>query len=70
VKVRARNINFFSSESEDHERLDLVVHRLNLPRSEVCRRALRIGLQKLEKLTLPGSTYSREKVKDESSVTG
>jgi hypothetical protein len=65
---RHKNINFFG-EPQDHAELDHVVQKLNLTRSEVCRRALRIGLQRLEKLTLPGSMHQREKVKDESNIT-
>jgi hypothetical protein len=67
MNARHKNINFFG-EPQDHEDLDHVVQKLNLTRSEVCRRALRIGLQRLEKLTLPGSVHASEKAKVEQNV--
>jgi hypothetical protein len=57
---RHKNINFYG-EPQDHADLDHVVQKLNLTRSEVCRRALRIGLRRLEKLSLPGSMEPPEK---------
>ena len=47
------NINFFARR-EDRERLERLSRKLSLSKSEVARRSLRLGLDKLEKITLPG----------------
>lgn len=53
------NINF-NAEPQDHLRLEAARLRLSLTRSEVARRALRLGLTKLERFNLPGSPEQRE----------
>jgi hypothetical protein len=52
-----KNISFYDIE-QDHLWLDAVRDQLSLSRSEVARRALRLGLAQLEKLTLPGSVQT------------
>jgi len=42
------------TEPSDVERLRQVAEKLSLPRNEVTRRALRIGLKVLEKVEIPG----------------
>jgi hypothetical protein len=52
----------FKVQREDRERLDSISERLSLPRSEVARRALRLGLAKFEKLSIPGSITGATRV--------
>jgi hypothetical protein len=54
TEKQARNINFVA-EPEDHELLRRVRERLHLTASEVARRALRLGLKRLERANLPGN---------------
>jgi hypothetical protein len=65
IKARNRNLNF-NAQPDDHDRLDTTCKRLSLTRSEVARRALRIGLAKLEKLTLPGSVHTESQTSSQS----
>lgn len=57
-KGSSRNINFVVAEA-DREKLEAVCARLALSKSEVCRRALRLGLARFEKVTIPGSAEAR-----------
>ena len=56
---RKKGINFVG-EPADHEYLKVVIKKVGLGRSETLRRAMRIGLQELEKLELPGGRVTRD----------
>ena len=56
-KPKGTNINFVADKG-DRERLERVSRRLALSKSEVARRSLRLGLDRFEKISLPGSSES------------
>ena len=49
-----KTVNFMVCDV-DSRKLDAICLRLDLSKSEVARRALRLGLAKLQRVTLPGS---------------
>jgi hypothetical protein len=51
-----KNLNFYVEES-DRRKLEAICERLGLSRSEISRRALRLGLDRLQRATLPGSVH-------------
>lgn len=61
---RCRNLNF-NAESKDHERLEAASLRLSLTRSEVARRALRVGLDQLEQVFIPGGAGRKNEARTE-----
>ncbi len=59
--MKSRNVNInFNAEPQDHERLETVQARLELTRSEICRRALRLALDRLERTKLPGAYHKAD----------
>ena len=59
TKSKPLNVNFMVKEA-DRRRLYEVSERLSLSLSEVARRALRLGLEKFERVDFPGAENHAE----------
>jgi hypothetical protein len=54
METRVREHLSVEIEATDRKRLETVAERLSLTKSEIVRRALRLGLMRFEKVRLPG----------------
>jgi len=57
---KSPHINFYWQKDSEKEKFLATCRRLNLSHSEVARRAIRLGLSRLQNVELPGGTDDEE----------